>query len=171
MSRLDTALNEYLAIRRTLGFELREVAGCLRNFVTFLGAENTSHITTELALRWATRFCEENTFLPDVKEYADAGHSFMNNKEQFWFKLLRFAGIAYNEPAAMDARRRITAFFHTTSADSSSPDRAFLAKLRVTWIFDSYSKSGNALPARAAVACGPLQPFGEDHEQNSLTAA
>ena len=37
----------------------------------------------------------------------------MNNKEQFWFKLLRFTGIAYNEPAAMDARRRIEAFFHT----------------------------------------------------------
>jgi integrase/recombinase XerD len=55
MSRLDTALNEYLSIRRTLGFELREVGGCLRNFVTFLGSESTSHITTELALRWATR--------------------------------------------------------------------------------------------------------------------
>jgi carboxymethylenebutenolidase len=49
----------------------------------------------------------------DVKEYAEAGHSFMNNKEQFWFKLLRYAGIAYNEPAALDARRRIAAFFHT----------------------------------------------------------
>lgn len=49
----------------------------------------------------------------DVKEYPDAGHSFMNNKEQFWFKLLRFAGIAYNEPAATDARRRIASFFHT----------------------------------------------------------
>jgi carboxymethylenebutenolidase len=49
----------------------------------------------------------------DVKEYPDAGHSFMNNKEEFWFKLLRYAGIAYNEPAAMDARRRIAAFFHT----------------------------------------------------------
>jgi carboxymethylenebutenolidase len=48
----------------------------------------------------------------DVKEYPDAGHSFMNNKQQFWFKLLRFGGIAYNEPAAMDARRRIAAFFH-----------------------------------------------------------
>lgn len=33
MSRLDTALNEYLAIRRALGFELREVAGCLRKIV------------------------------------------------------------------------------------------------------------------------------------------
>jgi carboxymethylenebutenolidase len=49
----------------------------------------------------------------DVKEYPDAGHSFMNNKEQFWFKVLRFTGIAYNEPATLDARRRITAFFHT----------------------------------------------------------
>jgi len=49
----------------------------------------------------------------DVKEYPEAGHSFMNNKEQFWFKLLRYRGIAYNEPAAMDARRRIAAFFHT----------------------------------------------------------
>ena len=48
----------------------------------------------------------------DVKEYPDAGHSFMNNKEHFWFKLLRFRGIAYNEPAALDARRRIAAFFH-----------------------------------------------------------
>jgi len=49
----------------------------------------------------------------DVKEYPDAGHSFMNNKEHFWFKLLRFASIGYNEAATMDARRRIAAFFRT----------------------------------------------------------
>jgi carboxymethylenebutenolidase len=49
----------------------------------------------------------------DVKEYPDAGHSFMNDKEQFWFKLLRVTGIAYHEAAAMDARRRISSFFHT----------------------------------------------------------
>jgi carboxymethylenebutenolidase len=48
-----------------------------------------------------------------VKEYPDAGHSFMNNHQSFWFKLLRFSGIAYDEPATLDARRRITAFFHT----------------------------------------------------------
>ena len=58
MSTLDNALNEYLAIRRALGFELREVAGCLRNFVAFLQTEDASHITTELALRWATRPAE-----------------------------------------------------------------------------------------------------------------
>jgi carboxymethylenebutenolidase len=49
----------------------------------------------------------------DVKEYPDAGHSFMNNHQSVFFKALRFAGIAYNEPAALDARRRITAFFRT----------------------------------------------------------
>lgn len=70
--------------------------------------------------RWEQGVAEEleraltRALIPhDVKEYQDAGHSFMNNKEQFWFKLLRFTGIAYNEPAAMDARRRIEAFFHT----------------------------------------------------------
>jgi integrase len=55
MNRLDAALNDYLAIRRSLGFELREVAGSLRNFVAFLQAEGASHITTDLSLRWATR--------------------------------------------------------------------------------------------------------------------
>jgi integrase len=58
MSGLDAALTEYLAIRRALGFELREVAGCLRNFVAFLHTQGASHITTELALRWATRPAE-----------------------------------------------------------------------------------------------------------------
>jgi carboxymethylenebutenolidase len=55
----------------------------------------------------------ERALVPhDVKEYPDAGHSFMNDKQEWWFKVMRFAGIAYNEPAAMDARGRIAAFFH-----------------------------------------------------------
>ena len=49
----------------------------------------------------------------DVKEYPDAGHSFMNNHRSFVLKLFRFSGIGYNDPATQDARRRITAFFHT----------------------------------------------------------
>jgi carboxymethylenebutenolidase len=49
----------------------------------------------------------------DVKEYPDAGHSFMNNHQSIFFKVLRFVAIAYNEPATLDARRRIAAFFHT----------------------------------------------------------
>jgi integrase len=55
MSTLKQALNDYIAMRRALGFQLREVAGCLRNFVAFAEAEGVGHITTELALRWATK--------------------------------------------------------------------------------------------------------------------
>jgi integrase len=58
MNRLEAVLNDYLTIRRALGFELREGAGCLRNFVAFLQAEGASHITTELTLRWATQPAE-----------------------------------------------------------------------------------------------------------------
>ena len=49
----------------------------------------------------------------DVKEHPDPGHSFMNNHQSICFKAQRFAGIAYNEPATLDARRRIAAFFRT----------------------------------------------------------
>jgi carboxymethylenebutenolidase len=49
----------------------------------------------------------------DVKEYPEAGHSFMNNHKHFFLKLLRWTGVGYNEAANQDARRRITAFFHT----------------------------------------------------------
>ncbi len=48
----------------------------------------------------------------DVKEYPDAGHAFMNRHGTFLFKLLRYKAIGYNEPAALDAHRRIAAFFH-----------------------------------------------------------
>src|SRR5207253_1960535 len=42
-------------LRHSLGFRLREPGGLLRNFVAFLQAEGASHITRELALRWATQ--------------------------------------------------------------------------------------------------------------------
>lgn len=56
----------------------------------------------------------ERTFIAhDVKERPDVGHSFMNNHQSICFKAQRFAGIGYNEPATLDARRRIAAFFRT----------------------------------------------------------
>jgi integrase len=51
---LQEALNDYISLRRSLGFQLRLPATCLGNFVAFLQREGASHITTELALRWAT---------------------------------------------------------------------------------------------------------------------
>ncbi len=55
MSGLLQALEDYLKIRRALGFDLRETERCLRGFVTFMKQERASCITTELALRWARR--------------------------------------------------------------------------------------------------------------------
>jgi carboxymethylenebutenolidase len=54
----------------------------------------------------------------DVKEYPDAGHSFMNDHHNAVFAMLRFVGFGYNEPAAEDARRRIVAFFRRHIAAS-----------------------------------------------------
>lgn len=52
----------------------------------------------------------------DVKVYAAAGHSFLNdhnpNEVPVIFKVLaRLSGSAFHEPSALDARRRIIAFF------------------------------------------------------------
>ena len=40
-------------MRRALGFKLRYHGQALRGFISFLERHGTSHITTELALRWA----------------------------------------------------------------------------------------------------------------------
>lgn len=53
MSELHTALEEYLAVRRALGFQLREEERALHNFVLFVEQEGASFITVDLALRWA----------------------------------------------------------------------------------------------------------------------
>lgn len=55
MTSLGKAADDYLAVRRALGFKLRDHAGLLRNFAQFLKGENAAHITTDLALRWATQ--------------------------------------------------------------------------------------------------------------------
>ena len=53
MSELREGLEEYLAIRRTLGFKLTDLGRHLRNFVDYVEDEGASYITTEIALRWA----------------------------------------------------------------------------------------------------------------------
>jgi integrase/recombinase XerD len=52
---LEKALNDYLRIRRSLGFRLQDQERYLRNFVAFLQVQGASYITTELALHWATQ--------------------------------------------------------------------------------------------------------------------
>jgi integrase len=53
MSDLQTALEEYLALRRTLGYKLSVVGGLLQRFVQYLEEKNTPFITTELAVEWS----------------------------------------------------------------------------------------------------------------------
>lgn len=54
MRQIEKALQEYLSIRRTLGFKLRDEGTVLPKFLCFLEKENASFITTALALQWAT---------------------------------------------------------------------------------------------------------------------
>jgi integrase/recombinase XerD len=53
MSQLRTALDDYLWIRRALGFKLERAGRLLPQFVAYLERSGTRTITTELALAWA----------------------------------------------------------------------------------------------------------------------
>jgi len=59
-----------------------------------------------------------NGVVHDVREYPDAGHSFLNNHDPadapFVFRILaKIVWAKYHEPSALDARRRIVSFFNT----------------------------------------------------------
>jgi site-specific recombinase XerD len=55
MNDLHAALDEYLTVRRTLGFKLRDEGTALPKFLHFLEKKGASYITTDLALQWATQ--------------------------------------------------------------------------------------------------------------------
>ncbi len=58
MSSLREAAEEYLALRRALGFKLGQQGRMLLQFVAFLEQHDTAVITTTLALQWA---CEPSS--------------------------------------------------------------------------------------------------------------
>ena len=53
MNPLRESIQDYLALRRSLGFKLREAGICLAKFAAFLEARGATHLTTQLALEWA----------------------------------------------------------------------------------------------------------------------
>ncbi len=54
MTALSRSLQDYLALRRALGAQLRSAEVHLRRFVEFADRAGSEVITTDLALRWAT---------------------------------------------------------------------------------------------------------------------
>ncbi len=55
MRTLRKAVEEYLSLRRALGFKLEKEGRLLNQFIDFAEERGASRVTTELALRWATR--------------------------------------------------------------------------------------------------------------------
>jgi integrase len=53
MNTLRQSIAEYLAMRRSLGFKLREAGTMLPDFATFMERRRASYITQALALAWA----------------------------------------------------------------------------------------------------------------------
>jgi carboxymethylenebutenolidase len=80
-----------------------------------------SYGARDRSLRSAPRRLEEalqaNGIDHDIKVYADAGHSFLNEHDPdevstIFRVLAKISGSEFDEPSAIDARRRIIAFFN-----------------------------------------------------------
>ena len=53
MKPLREAIQEYLTLRRSLGFKLHDAGVALAHFASFMEQHGAIHITTQLALEWA----------------------------------------------------------------------------------------------------------------------
>ena len=53
MNTLRQAVQEYLTMRRSLGYKLQEAGTRLLDFVSFMEQHRASYITHSLALTWA----------------------------------------------------------------------------------------------------------------------
>ncbi len=62
MSTLLASLEQYLALRRSLGFKLSSQESRLRAFVAYAEERNQHHITAKLAVEWAEQQCGPRTW-------------------------------------------------------------------------------------------------------------
>lgn len=53
MNPIREAIQEYLALRRSLGFKLHDAGAALAHFASFMEQRGATHVTTQLALAWA----------------------------------------------------------------------------------------------------------------------
>jgi integrase/recombinase XerD len=55
MNTLPQALEDYLALRQAMGFQVGDAGSLLRRFVVFLVQQGVTYITQALAVQWATK--------------------------------------------------------------------------------------------------------------------
>ncbi len=80
MSTLRELLQDYLAMRRALGFKLRTEGIALLSFVTFMEQAQADSISTDLALDWAkqatsvqpTRWAQRLSYVRGFARYCSA---------------------------------------------------------------------------------------------------
>jgi carboxymethylenebutenolidase len=104
------------------GFSASSVnyGGCPNDAESFLagacpivGSYGAKDLTQRGAAERLERALRANGVEHDVKEYPEAGHSFLNDHRDVLFRMMSVVGIGYHEPSAQDARRRIASFFNT----------------------------------------------------------
>jgi integrase/recombinase XerD len=78
MNTLRQGVHDYIEMRRSLGFKLRNVERDLRKFILFLERHRASHITIALAMQWA----QEN---PSARPFEWARRlSFVRGFARYW---------------------------------------------------------------------------------------
>jgi site-specific recombinase XerD len=87
MKSLSKVLQEYLTLRRALGFKLKDDGRCLAQFVSFLEKKGASYVTTENAVCWAVK-----------PQGAQPGH---------WARRLRIVRVFAEYLSAQDPRTEI----------------------------------------------------------------
>ncbi len=60
MTTLTARLDHYLAVRRSLGYDLSTAERILRRFTEFADRQGADHVTTDLFLRWKEQFGSAN---------------------------------------------------------------------------------------------------------------
>ncbi|WP_261334080.1 hypothetical protein [Rhizobium leguminosarum] len=73
MNTMLASLEQYLALRRSLGFKLQSQESRLRNFVEYARARGQHHITAKLTVEWAEHQCGPRTWssrLSTVRSFA-----------------------------------------------------------------------------------------------------
>lgn len=78
MRSLREAVEDYLAMRRSLGFKLHDMGRNLHHFVSFMEQQSAPVITVELALRWA---CQHRGVQP---AYWAARLGFVRSFVRYW---------------------------------------------------------------------------------------